>query len=90
MEPLRDRVVTGLLQASLVCILYCCFSFFVFFLTEVIVEFYENRISQDGLLRVILDGGPSRVFSVADAKLLEEDLEILKVFKIVLVGYARE
>ncbi|XP_015570896.2 protein unc-13 homolog [Ricinus communis] len=50
-EPLRDRIVTSLLQASV-----------------------------DGLLRVILDGGPSRVFSPADAKLLEEDLEILKEF----------
>ncbi|XP_028770040.1 protein unc-13 homolog [Neltuma alba] len=50
-EPLRDRIVTSLLQASL-----------------------------DGLLRVILDGGPSRVFSPADAKLLEEDLEVLKEF----------
>ncbi|KAF5952494.1 hypothetical protein HYC85_010438 [Camellia sinensis] len=51
MEPLRDRVVTGLLQASL-----------------------------DGLYRVIVDGGPSRVFSPFDAKLLEEDLEVLKEF----------
>jgi hypothetical protein len=34
---------------------------------------------QDGLLRVILDGGPSRVFFPGDAKLLEEDLEALKV-----------
>uniref|UniRef100_A0A7N0ZYM5 Protein unc-13 homolog n=1 Tax=Kalanchoe fedtschenkoi TaxID=63787 RepID=A0A7N0ZYM5_KALFE len=50
-EALRDRVVTGLLQASL-----------------------------EGLLRVLLDGGSSRVFSVADAKLLEEDLEVLKEF----------
>ncbi|KAL9298303.1 hypothetical protein ACSQ67_024199 [Phaseolus vulgaris] len=50
-EPLRDRIVTSLLQASL-----------------------------DGLLRVILDGGPSRVFFPSDAKLLEEDLEILKEF----------
>uniref|UniRef100_A0ACD5YWT2 Uncharacterized protein n=1 Tax=Avena sativa TaxID=4498 RepID=A0ACD5YWT2_AVESA len=50
-EQLRDRVVTGLLQASL-----------------------------DGLLRVILDGGPTRVFSPNDAPLLEEDLEILKEF----------
>ncbi|XP_074565465.1 protein unc-13 homolog [Curcuma longa] len=50
-EPLRDRVVTGLLQASL-----------------------------DGLLRVILDGGPSRVFFLSDAKLIEDDLEILKEF----------
>ncbi|CAJ1978016.1 unnamed protein product [Sphenostylis stenocarpa] len=50
-EPLRDRIVTSLLQASL-----------------------------DGLLRVILDGGPSRVFFPGDAKFLEEDLEILKEF----------
>lgn len=50
-EPLRDRIVTSLLQATL-----------------------------DGLLRVILDGGPSRLFTVSDAKLLEEDLEVLKEF----------
>ncbi|OAY53359.1 protein unc-13 homolog [Manihot esculenta] len=50
-EPLRDRIVTSLLQASL-----------------------------DGLLRVILDGGPSRIFFPTDAKLLEEDLEVLKEF----------
>ncbi|WCJ39153.1 hypothetical protein M5689_020165 [Euphorbia peplus] len=50
-EPLRDRVVTSLLQASL-----------------------------DGLFRVLLDGGPLRVFFPADARLLEEDLEILKEF----------
>ncbi|KAK6233595.1 hypothetical protein QUC31_006001 [Theobroma cacao] len=50
-EPLRDRVVTSLLQASL-----------------------------EGFLRVLLDGGPSRVFLPSDAKLLEEDLEILKEF----------
>jgi hypothetical protein len=51
MEPLRDRVVTSLLQASL-----------------------------EGLLRVILDGGPSRVFFPGDSKLLEEDVEVLKEF----------
>ncbi|KAL5570574.1 hypothetical protein UlMin_027149 [Ulmus minor] len=50
-EPLRDRIVTSLLQAAL-----------------------------DGLLRVLLDGGSSRVFSTADAKLFEEDLEVLKEF----------
>lgn len=44
------------------------------FMTETGVLF------QDGFLRVILDGGPSRVFSPGDAKLLEEDLEVLKVF----------
>lgn len=36
-------------------------------------------LNQDGLLRVLLDGGPSRIFYPADAKLLEEDLEVLKV-----------
>ncbi|KDP40553.1 hypothetical protein JCGZ_24552 [Jatropha curcas] len=50
-EPLRDRIVTSLLQASL-----------------------------DGLVRVLLDGGPSRIFLPADAKLLEDDLEVLKEF----------
>ncbi|KAF3624685.1 putative transcription factor HBP-1b(c1)-like [Capsicum annuum] len=56
-------------------------------LCDVIMEPLRDRVvtgllqaSLDGLLRVILDGGPSRVFSVADAKLLEEDLEILKEF----------
>lgn len=34
---------------------------------------------QDGLVRVLLDGGPSRIFSQSDAKLFEEDLDILKV-----------
>ncbi|XP_010520074.1 PREDICTED: uncharacterized protein LOC104799323 isoform X1 [Tarenaya hassleriana] len=51
MEPLRDRIVTSLLQASL-----------------------------DGLLRVLLDGGPARVFHPSDSKMLEEDLEVLKEF----------
>ncbi|GAB2282430.1 Protein unc-13 [Dionaea muscipula] len=50
-EPLRDRIVTVLLQASL-----------------------------DGLLRVLLDGGPSRIFSISDAKMLEEDIDLLKEF----------
>jgi hypothetical protein len=34
---------------------------------------------QEGLLRVILDGGPTRIFFPNDSKLLEDDLEILKV-----------
>ncbi|XP_074280580.1 protein unc-13 homolog [Silene latifolia] len=50
-EPLRDRLVTSLLQASV-----------------------------DGLLRVLLDGGPYRVFLHSDAKLFEEDLDVLKEF----------
>ncbi|CAN1813569.1 Protein unc-13 homolog [Linum perenne] len=38
------------------------------------------QASLDGLLRVLLDGGSSRVFAHTDAKFLEEDLEILKEF----------
>lgn len=34
---------------------------------------------QEGLLRVILDGGPTRIFFSNDSKLLEDDLEVLKV-----------
>ncbi|XP_050232331.1 protein unc-13 homolog [Mercurialis annua] len=56
-------------------------------LCSIIVEALRDRIvtsllqaSMDGLLRVILDGGSSRVFFPADARLLEEDLEILKEF----------
>ncbi|XP_026413797.1 protein unc-13 homolog isoform X1 [Papaver somniferum] len=52
-EPLRDRIVTALLQASM-----------------------------EGLLRVILDGGSSRLFFPSDANFLEEDLDILKEFYI--------
>nr|KJB60291.1 hypothetical protein B456_009G298800 [Gossypium raimondii] len=46
-------------------------------LCDIIVEPLRDR---EGLLRVLLDGGPSRVFYPTDAKLLEEDLEILKEF----------
>lgn len=56
-------------------------------LCDIIVEPLRDRVvtgllqaSLDGLLRVILDGGPSRIFTPADAKLLEEDLETLKEF----------
>ncbi|XVE68374.1 hypothetical protein DITRI_Ditri09bG0063300 [Diplodiscus trichospermus] len=56
-------------------------------LCDIIVEQLRDRVvtsllqaSLEGLLRVLLDGGPSRVFSPSDAKLLEEDLEILKEF----------
>lgn len=56
-------------------------------LCDVIVEPLRDRIvtgllqaSLDGLLRVILDGGSSRIFFPSDAKLLEDDLEILKEF----------
>ncbi|KAI5083096.1 hypothetical protein GOP47_0002839 [Adiantum capillus-veneris] len=48
-EPLRDRVVLGLLQASL-----------------------------DGMVRVLIDGGPTRFFSQSDANALEDDLRVLK------------
>eukprot|EP00850_Spirogloea_muscicola_P012569 SM000082S22811 [mRNA] locus=s82:26155:33864:- [translate_table: standard] len=50
-EALRDRVVLGLLQATL-----------------------------DGLLRVLLDGGPTRSFAQEDSDMLEEDLNVLKEF----------
>lgn len=50
-EPLRDRVVLGLLQAAL-----------------------------DGLLRVLLDGGPTRGFAATDSAMLEEDVNVLKDF----------
>lgn len=56
-------------------------------LCDIIVEQLRDRIvtsllqaSLDGLLRVLLDGGPSRLFVPGDAKLLEEDLEVLKEF----------
>ncbi|XP_042446950.1 protein unc-13 homolog [Zingiber officinale] len=56
-------------------------------LCDVIVEPLRDRVvtgllqaSLDGLLRIILDGGPSRVFFLSDAKLIEDDLEILKEF----------
>ncbi|KAL8529284.1 hypothetical protein ACS0TY_006637 [Phlomoides rotata] len=56
-------------------------------LCDIIVEPLRDRVvtgllqaSLDGLIRVILDGGPSRLFTPTDAKLLDEDLEILKEF----------
>ncbi|KAL3623001.1 Protein unc-13 [Castilleja foliolosa] len=56
-------------------------------LCDIIVEPLRDRVvtgllqaSLDGLIRVILDGGQSRTFTPADAKLLEEDLEVLKEF----------
>lgn len=56
-------------------------------LCDIIVDPLRDRIvtsllqaSLDGLLRVILDGGPSRHFIPSDARLLEEDLEVLKEF----------
>lgn len=48
--------------------------------TNTVIFVSEILFFQDGLLRVILDGGPSRVFTLSDAKGLEEDLEVLKVF----------
>ncbi|GLJ55952.1 hypothetical protein SUGI_1201130 [Cryptomeria japonica] len=38
------------------------------------------QASLDGYVRVLLDGGPSRVFSQDDRRLLAEDLQILKDF----------
>ncbi|KAF5195944.1 Peptidyl-prolyl cis-trans isomerase [Thalictrum thalictroides] len=56
-------------------------------LCDIIVEPLRDHIvtgllqaSMEGLLRVLLDGGPSRLFLPGDAKLLEEDLELLKEF----------
>ncbi|PWA87525.1 hypothetical protein CTI12_AA129120 [Artemisia annua] len=56
-------------------------------LCDIIVEQLRDRIvtsllqaSLDGLFRVLLDGGPSRLFIPSDAKFLEEDLEVLKEF----------
>ncbi|KAG0460899.1 hypothetical protein HPP92_021196 [Vanilla planifolia] len=56
-------------------------------LCDIILEPLRDRIvtgllqaSIDGLVRVLLDGGPSRIFLPADAKLLEDDLEVLKEF----------
>lgn len=74
--------MTSLLQATLVYSLpFASFhksvKFTVIFIS---LEFYFILFFiQDGLLRVVLDGGPSRIFSLGDAKLLEEDLEVLKV-----------
>jgi hypothetical protein len=34
---------------------------------------------QDGLLRVLLDGGPTRGFAQSDSAMLEEDVNVLKV-----------
>ncbi|XP_047977693.1 protein unc-13 homolog [Salvia hispanica] len=56
-------------------------------LCDVIVKPLRDRVvtgllqaSLDGLIRVILDGGPSRMFTPADAKFMDEDLEVLKEF----------
>ncbi|KAK2634357.1 hypothetical protein Ddye_029149 [Dipteronia dyeriana] len=56
-------------------------------LCDIIVEQLRDRIvtsllqaSLDGLLRVLLNGGPLRVFFPSDGKQLEEDLEVLKEF----------
>ncbi|KAL4203380.1 hypothetical protein AMTRI_Chr01g103720 [Amborella trichopoda] len=56
-------------------------------LCDVIVDPLRDHIviallqaSLDGLVRVILDGGPLRVFVQSDSKVLEEDLENLKEF----------
>jgi hypothetical protein len=42
-------------------------------------KFIGDPVIQDGLLRVLLDEGPSWLFLPSDAKLMEEDLEVLKV-----------
>lgn len=88
MEPLRDRIVTSLLQASLVCT-FCFPNLFEFLvlmdslallmLLCMYMMMILSQLYQEGLLRVILDGGPSRVFFPGDSKLLEDDVEVLKV-----------
>ncbi|KAL0872777.1 hypothetical protein Bca101_022482 [Brassica carinata] len=44
------------------------------------LEALIEGLDTDGLLRVLLDGGPSRVFHPSESKLLEEDVEVLKEF----------
>lgn len=39
----------------------------------------QEIVLQEGLLRVLLDGGPTRVFADTDSDMLEEDLSSLKV-----------
>ncbi|KAF9595033.1 hypothetical protein IFM89_036051 [Coptis chinensis] len=77
-EPLRDHIVTGLLQASMVCLLspISDFQLKYFQFMQVYISFFY----QEGLLRVLLDGGSSRLFLPGDAKFIEEDLEVLKEF----------
>lgn len=38
------------------------------------------QASMDDFVRVLLDGGPSRVFSQEDSRMLDEDLHLLKDF----------
>ncbi|KAG6424824.1 hypothetical protein SASPL_115244 [Salvia splendens] len=59
-------------------------------LCDIIVEPLRDRVvtgllqaSLDGLIRVILDGGPSRMFTPADAKFMDEDLEVLKTRELI-------
>lgn len=54
---------------------------------DVIVHPLRDRVviallqaSMDGFVRVLLDGGPSRVFSQEDSRMLDEDLLLLKDF----------
>ncbi|CAN6443323.1 unnamed protein product [Victoria cruziana] len=56
-------------------------------LCDIIVDKLRDRLvsgllhaSLDGLVRVLLDGGPSRIFFQSDARLFQEDLEVLKEF----------
>eukprot|EP01018_Ginkgo_biloba_P012594 Gb_03723 [translate_table: standard] len=56
-------------------------------LCDVIVDPLRDRVvtglleaTLDGFVRVLLDGGPSRVFSQLDARILEDDLQVLKDF----------
>ncbi|KAJ0968899.1 hypothetical protein J5N97_021776 [Dioscorea zingiberensis] len=86
-EPFIDNLYKHNVSQSRIDVLMESFDEVLNALCDIIVEPLRDRIvtgllqaSLDGFLRVILDGGPSRVFLPSDAKLLEEDLEILKEF----------
>lgn len=48
-------------------------------LTALVYIVHVDWILQDGLLRVLLDGGPTRGFAAGDSTMLEEDVNMLKV-----------
>lgn len=48
-------------------------------LTALVYIVHVDCLLQDGLLRVLLDGGPTRGFAAGDSTMLEEDVNVLKV-----------
>lgn len=54
---------------------YANFPGFILFWSD-----FVHVIVQDGFVWVMLDGGPSRAFSDTDISLMEDDLNMLKVF----------